>query len=124
MNIKPFKIAIPDSAVEDLKDRLDRTRWPEEVNDDDWSYGARLPWLKRVVDYWRDGYDWRAAEVGLNAYPQFKAEIEVLDIHFIHVKGKGPSPLPILISHGWPGSYTELLDIVPLLADPAAHGGD
>jgi microsomal epoxide hydrolase len=119
----PFQIAIPDAAVADLKARLARTRWPDAVDGAGWRYGADLDFLKSLVAYWRDGFDWRAAEARLNAFPQFLADIDGHGIHFIHAKGKGPRPLPLVISHGWPSSVAEFQKIIPLLTDPAAHGG-
>ncbi len=124
MEVRPFRIAVPDADIADLRARLVRTRWPDEVNDAEWSYGALESWLKGALDYWAYDFDWRAQEAAINVLPQFKARIDGLDIQFIHARGRGQSPRPLLISHGWPGSFVEMLDIVPLLADPAAFGGD
>ena len=124
MNIRPFRIAIDDAAIADLHARLDRTRWPDEINDDDWSWGTSLPWLRGLAEYWRHGFDWRAQEARLNALPQFIATIDGHDIHFVHIRGKGPKPLPLVLTHGWPGSFVEFEAIIPLLTDPAAHGGN
>jgi pimeloyl-ACP methyl ester carboxylesterase len=120
----PFRIAVPQADVDDLRRRLAATRWPDEVNDADWSYGTSLPFLRELTTYWAESYDWRAAEARLNALPQFCLDIDGLPIHFVHARGHGPRPLPLLISHGWPGSFVEMEAIVPLLTDPAAHGGD
>ena len=120
----PFRIAIPEADLADLRARLAATRWPDEVNDDHWSYGTSLTFLKDLAAYWRDGFDWRAVEARLNALPQFMIEIDGLPIHFVHAKGRGPAPLPLVISHGWPGSFVEMERIIPMLTDPAAHGGD
>jgi pimeloyl-ACP methyl ester carboxylesterase len=124
MAIQSFRIAVPDAVLADLKERLTRTRFPDEVNDADWSYGTSLAYLKELVEYWRTGYDWRAAESELNRWPQFKADVDGLGIHFIHQRGKGPEPLPLLLSHGWPGSIAEFTKVLGPLTDPAAHGGD
>lgn len=123
-SIQPFTLHIEDSAIADLHARLERTRWPDELDAEPWSYGASLDEMRRMVDYWRLKFDWRAAESGINALAQYKARIENQDIHFIHERGQGPKPFPLLLCHGWPGSFVEMLDIIPLLADPARHGGD
>jgi pimeloyl-ACP methyl ester carboxylesterase len=122
--ITPFTLHISDSAVADLHERLDRTRWPDELDGEPWSYGASLAVLQRMMAYWRHQFDWRAAEAGINALPQYKAAIAGHDIHFIHARGRGKKPLPLLICHGWPGSFVEMLDIIPLLTDPAHYGGE
>ena len=119
----PFKIAIPDAAIADLKARLARIRWPDAVENAGWRYGADLDFLKALAAYWRDEFDWRAAEARLNAFPQFLAEVDGHQIHFLHVKGQGPRSLPLIITHGWPSSVAEFQKIIPLLTDPASHGG-
>jgi pimeloyl-ACP methyl ester carboxylesterase len=124
MQITPFTIAIPDTALTDLRERLARARWPDEINDDAWEWGTRADTLRRFVDRWANGYDWRIHEAALNRLPQFRAEIDGLHIHFVHIRGKGPNPHPLIITHGWPGSFIEMRGIIPLLTDPAAHGGD
>lgn len=124
MNVTPFRIQIPDAAIADLRERLSRARWPDEINDDTWEWGVRADTLRRFSDRWAGGYDWRAHEASLNTLPQFRAEIDGLNIHFVHVRGNGPNPHPLIITHGWPGSFIEMRGIIPLLADPAAHGGD
>ncbi len=124
MHITPFRIAIPDAALSDLRERLARTRFPDEMPGSGWEYGTELGYLRELVAYWRDAYDWRAAEARLNALPQFRAEVGGLGIHFIHVRGRGPAPLPLVITHGWPGSVLEFERILGPLTDPAAHGGD
>ena len=115
MRVRPFTIAIPDADIADLRERLRRTRWPDEINDDGWAWGTRADVLRKFVDYWADGYDWRAQEAALNRLPQFMAEVDGLDIHFVHVKGRGAHPRPLLITHGWPGSFIEMRGIIPLL---------
>jgi microsomal epoxide hydrolase len=117
--LKPrlFRLQVPDAALADLKERLARTRWPDEPPLDPWSTGASLPWLKDLIQYWKDGFDWRAWEAKLNALPQFTAPVKGIDLHFIHAPGKGPDPMPLLLSHGWPGSVFEFLKIIPLLQE-------
>ena len=121
---KPFKLHVSDELLADLKQRLARVRWPDEVPDNHWKYGTDLPYLKSLVEYWRDGYDWRKQEAQLNAFTQFKVKLAGIDVHFIREEGKGPKPLPLLISHGWPGSVHEFHKIIPMLTDPARFGGD
>ncbi len=120
---QPFTISIPDSVLLDLRDRLSRVRWPDQVPGGGWTYGTDLSYLQELVAYWRDRYDWRAAEAKLNSFKQYKLPITGIDLHFIHELGKGPNPLPLLISHGWPGSVLEFERLIPMLTDPAAHGG-
>jgi microsomal epoxide hydrolase len=124
MTHTPYKIEVPGAEIADLKARLAGTRWPDEIAGSGWDYGVDLGYMKELVDYWRDGFDWRAQECALNRFPQFKAAIDGLDIHFIHVRGKGPSPKPLLLTHGWPSSIAEFTKIIPLLSDPASHGAD
>jgi pimeloyl-ACP methyl ester carboxylesterase len=124
MQATPFRIAASDAALADLRERLARTRFPDEIPDSGWTYGTNLGYLRELVAYWRDRYDWRAAETALNRFPHFKARVGDLGIHFIHRRGTGPNPLPLLITHGWPGSVAEFDRIIEPLADPAAHGGD
>ncbi len=124
MHIEPFRIAVSDDVLADLRARLARTRWPDEIPGSGWDYGTDLSYLRQLVAYWRDRYDWRAAEARLNAWPQFRARVDGLGIHFIHVRGKGPKPFPLVIGHGWPGSVFEFAKIIGPLTDPGAHGGD
>ena len=123
-NPEPFTINVPDSVLTDLRERLDRVRWPGEVPDTDWEYGANLAYIQQLVAYWRTKYDWRAQERELNKWSHFKVTIDGQRIHYIHQQGKGPKPLPLIISHGWPGSIYEFMQIIGPLTDPAAHGGD
>src|SRR5262245_57192599 len=102
--IKPFRIAISDEILADLKQRLARTRWPEAELVDDWSQGAPLKWIEEICGHWQSCYDWRAREAKLNRFEQFTTEIDGLDIHFLHVRSKAPNALPLIITHGWPGS--------------------
>jgi pimeloyl-ACP methyl ester carboxylesterase len=122
--IQPFKIAVPDAVLDDLFRRLDVTRWPDEVENAGWEYGASLGYMKSLANYWRNGYDWRREEAALNELPQYRVALDGFYIHFVHVRGRGPSPLPIVMTHGWPGSFMEMGKIIPLLTDPAAHGGN
>jgi pimeloyl-ACP methyl ester carboxylesterase len=121
--IKPFRIDVSDDILADLKSRLARTRWPEKELVDDWSQGAPLGWIQDICGYWAEGYDWRAREAALNRFEQFKTEIDGLDIHFIHARSNEPSALPLIITHGWPGSIVEFQKVIGPLVDPVAHGG-
>ncbi|MFZ0659591.1 MAG: epoxide hydrolase family protein [Candidatus Binataceae bacterium] len=123
-NVEPFKVAVSDEVLADLRARLERTRFPDEVPATAWEYGSNLAYMREVVDYWRTRYDWRAHEARINRFAQFRAEVDGLGIHFIHEPGRGPNPKPLLLIHGWPGSICEFMDIIPMLTDPAAHGGD
>lgn len=120
----PFTLHVPDADIEDLRRRLASTRYPDAPPDAGWKYGCNLEWLRGLVDYWRGDFDWRAQEARLNAFPQFKVPIAGIDLHYLRVEGKGPSPMPLLLSHGWPGSVFEFLDLIPRLTDPARFGGD
>jgi epoxide hydrolase len=122
--MKPFTIDIPQSALDDLKDRLDHSRLPAPLPGDGWDTGVPVSWLSELAEYWRTEYDWRAAEKQLNSFPQYTTEIDGQRIHFLHVKSANPDALPLVLTHGWPGSIAEFLDIIGPLTDPAAHGGD
>ncbi len=124
MTLQPFRIDLPDSVLEDLKTRLARTRWPDEIPGAGWDYGSNLGYIKELVEYWRTSYDWRAQERMLNSFAQFTTQIDGLGVHFVHEKGQGPDPLPLIILHGWPGSFWEMYKVIGPLADPASHGGD
>lgn len=121
---EPFTINVPDSVLTDLRERLDRVRWPGEVPNTAWDYGANLADMKELVDYWRTRYEWRAQERQLNRWKHFRTTIDGQRIHYIHERGKGPKPFPLIITHGWPGSIAEFMDVIGPLTDPAAHGGD
>jgi microsomal epoxide hydrolase len=121
---RPFTVHVPDDALEDLRARLERARFPDEIPGGEWRYGSELGYVKELVAYWRERYDWRAQERELNRWPQFTVPIGDLDLHFIHAPGVGPRPMPLLLSHGWPGSVWEFHKIIPRLTDPGAHGGD
>lgn len=120
--IRPFRIDVPDAVLADLRERLARTRWPGGIPGSGWRQGADLDYLRALCAYWRDGYDWRAQESRLNRWPQFLATVDGLELHFIHVRGRGPAPQPLLLLHGWPGSMVEFLDLLGPLTDPDAHG--
>ena len=122
VHVEPYRVAVPQPLLDDLRERLRRTRWPDEVKDSGWDYGANLAYMKRLVEYWRSDFDWRAQEQAINAFAHFRADVEGLGIHFIHERGKGPNPMPLLITHGWPSSFAEMLKLVPLLTDPQSHG--
>ncbi len=119
-----FRLHIPDEAIDDLRTRLQRTRFPDQTPGAPWAYGTDLAYLSQLVAYWASDFDWRAQEARLNAFPQFKVPLHGIDVHFLHVEGQGPKPYPLLLSHGWPGSVFEFLDIIPRLTDPARFGGD
>jgi epoxide hydrolase len=119
-----FRIEIEEAELRDLRKRLERTRWPEAETVDDWSQGVPLAYLRDLCGYWADGYDWRAAEARLNALPQFRTTIDGLGIHFLHVRSPHADALPLVITHGWPGSIVEFLKVIGPLTDPTAHGGE
>ena len=120
---RPFTARVPEESLDDLRDRLGRTRWPEREAVDDWSQGVPLTYVQELCAYWASSYDWRAAEKRLNAYPQFVVELMDLDIHFLHVRSPVPDALPLVITHGWPGSVFEFLNVLDRLTNPKAHGG-
>lgn len=122
--IRPFRIDVPQEDLDDLRERLARTRWPEEPTGIGWSYGIPAGYLRKLAEYWRDGYDWRAAEARLNEIPQFATGIDGQDIHFLHVRSPEPDALPLILTHGWPSSVVEFLGLIGPLTDPRAHGGD
>ncbi|WP_436536095.1 epoxide hydrolase family protein [Actinoplanes sp. HUAS TT8] len=122
--VRPFTVAIPDAEIDDLKQRLARTRWPDPETVGDWSQGVRVENARSLVEHWEHRYDWRRFESRLNQYPQFLTEIDGLDIHFIHVRSKNPGAMPLILTHGWPGSVVEFLKLIGPLTDPVAYGGD
>jgi pimeloyl-ACP methyl ester carboxylesterase len=122
-SIRPFRAHVPDAAIAEMRRRIRATRWPDKETVDDASQGVQLARLKPVVEHWGSGYDWRKAEAKLNAFPQFMTRIDGVDIHFIHVRSKHPGALPVIITHGWPGSVFELIKTIGPLTDPTAYGG-
>jgi epoxide hydrolase len=122
--IRPFQIAIPDADLEDLRQRLSDTRWPSELPGVGWSRGVPLTYLQELAEYWRTQYDWRAWEAELNAFPQYLTTIDGATIHFLHVPSPEDNALPLILSHGWPGSVVEFLEVIGPLSDPVAHGGE
>lgn len=123
-NMTPFRIEISQSALADLWYRLEHARFPSSIDEPSWEDGASLSFMRRLVQHWRHTFDWRSIEARLNRLPQYKARIGELDVHFIYQRGVGPAPLPLVLTHGWPGSFIEMERIIPLLTDPASHGGD
>ena len=123
-SVTPFEINIAQSALDSLQERLARTQWPDELPGVGSDYGVPLDYVKKLADYWRSGYDWRKWEAKLNQYPQFTTTIDGQKIHFLHVRSPEPNALPLIVTHGWPGSIVEFLDIIEPLTNPRAHGGD
>jgi len=121
---KPFALRIADEDIADLRMRLARTRFPDQAPGAPWAYGTDLAYLRNLVAYWRDQFDWRTQEDRLNAFPQFTVPLHGIDLHYLHVPGQGPDPKPLLLMHGWPGSVFEFVDLIPRLTDPARFGGD
>jgi hypothetical protein len=122
-DVTPFKIQVPQEALDDLKRRLASTRWPERETVRDWSQGVPLQKAQALIAYWRDMYDWRRFEARLNAFPQYRTQIDGLGIHFIHVRSPHRNALPIILTHGWPGSVVEFMEIIGPLSDPTRYGG-
>ena len=122
--VSPFRIAVPDAVLIDLKSRLYNTRWPEAELVDDWSQGAPLEWIKEVCGYWAEQYNWRKREAALNRFAQFTTDIDGLGVHFIHVRSPHPQAMPLIITHGWPGSVVEFHKVIEPLVDPVAYGGN
>ncbi len=123
-DIRPFRIQVPQADLDDLNERLAATRWPDELPGVGWTYGTPVGYLRELAEYWRTSYDWREYETKLNAFPQFTTTIDGQDIHFLHVRSPEPNALPIILTHGWPGSIVEFMRIIGPLTDPRAHGGD
>jgi len=122
--VKPFTISIPKSALDDLQERLKRTRWPDEAPGSGWTMGSNLAYMKKLVHYWEKKYDWQKHETELNQFDHFTADVKGVNVHFIHMRGKGPNPTPILLLHGWPDSFYRYHKVIPMLIDPASFGGD
>jgi microsomal epoxide hydrolase len=124
LEVTPFTVAVPEATLTDLQERLARTRLPEQIPGAGWYYGSELGYVRDLVAYWRDAYDWRAQEARINAFDQFLTTIDGQRVHFVHQRSPEPDALPLLITHGWPGSVVEFLDVIGPLTDPRAHGGD
>ena len=121
--VRPFTVDVPDAVLDDLRARLDNARLPDQLDGAGWTYGTDLDYLTGLLAYWRDGFDWRAQERRLNEFDQYKTVINDLDIHFIHQRSAEPDAIPLIITHGWPGSIAEFMKIIGPLTDPVAHGG-
>ncbi len=124
MTVEPFKVAIPDEQLDELRFRLSRTRWPHDMANEDWRYGVNGDYLRGLVDYWLNGYDWRAQEAAINGFSHYRAEVDGIPLHFIREPGKGPNPIPLVLTHGWPWTFWDYHELIRPLADPAAFGGD
>ena len=119
---RPFRVEIPDAGLKELSRRLGATRWAPDFGNEDWTYGVERAWLKDLVCYWREEFDWRAQEHAINELPQFCVEIDGITIHYVHVRGTGASPHPVILSHGWPWTFWDWKDLVGPLSDPSGHG--
>ncbi|TDD56967.1 epoxide hydrolase [Nonomuraea terrae] len=122
--IHPFRIDVPQDQIDDLHTRLAAARWPDELPGVGWSRGVPVGYLRELADYWRTGYDWRAHEAALNGHPQFTTAVDGQNVHFLHVRSPEPDALPLLLLHGWPGTFADFLDVIGPLSDPRSHGGD
>src|SRR5229473_6611759 len=120
---RPFRVDIPQATIDRILNRVRETRWPDRLEANDWRYGANWDYMKDLVVYWTTQFDWRKAEANLNRYTQYLARVGDYDIHFYHVKGRGPKPLPLILTHGWPGSVFEFLEVIGPLTDPEKYGG-
>ncbi|URI07599.1 epoxide hydrolase [Aquincola tertiaricarbonis] len=121
---RPFQLQVPQADLDELQQRLARTRWPDEPpGEAPWSSGTDMTWLRSLVAHWQHGFDWRAQEARLNAWPQFKCPVGGIDLHYLHAPGEGPRPMPLLLLHGWPGSVFEFMDLLPRLTQPSRFGG-
>jgi microsomal epoxide hydrolase len=121
--VRPFRVGVDQAVLDDLADRLDRARWPDQIPGSGWEYGTDMGYLRRLCGHWRDGFDWRATEAALNSWPQFTTEVDTQRVHFIHARSPHPAALPLLLTHGWPGSVLEFMKVLGPLTDPTAHGG-
>src|SRR5689334_15179579 len=119
-----FTVQVDEVMLEDLRHRLARTRWIDEPPSGGWEHGLDVTYMRRLVDYWRHGFDWRAQEAVINRFDHFRADLAGRKVHFIHERGRGPNPLPIVLTHGFPDSFLRFMKVIPMLTDPARHGGD
>ncbi len=124
LEVQPFKVQVSQETIDEVSKRLAKTRFPDEVAMAGWDYGSNLTYMRELVDYWGNKFDWRAQERFLNTFHQYKATVGGSTVHFVHEKGKGPNPIPLIISHGWPDSFAGMLKLIPLLTDPGSFGGD
>ncbi len=124
MSVEQFSVDIPDAVLQDLETRLKMTRFPVDYANDDWSYGANTAYMRELVDYWINAYDWRKVENDINAFDNYRTNIDGVPIHFIKAEGKGPNPMPLVLSHGWPWTFWDLHKVIGPLSDPEAYGGD
>ena len=123
-DVEPFEIRTPDSTLTDLRERLARTRWSPKLGDGGWEYGVSIDYLRDLARYWLTSFDWRAQERAMNRFAHFRAQVDGKNVHFIHERGRGPDPLPLILTHGYPDSFLRFAKIIPMLTDPAAHGGE
>ncbi len=124
MSVNAFKVKVPRETLKELRKRLAKTRWPDEIENSNWDYGTNLTYLKQLVSYWQHEFDWHAQKKAINKFTHLRAEIDGVGLHFIYERGKGANPLPIILTHGWPDSFVRMLKIIPLLTDPKSYGGD
>lgn len=122
--MRPFQIRVPQAELDDMHRRIAATRWPDEIPGADWTRGVPLAYMRQLADYWHTGYDWRAAEAGLNKFSNFITEIDGINVHFMHIRSSNPAALPILLTHGWPSTVVEFLEVIGPLTEPETHGGD
>jgi pimeloyl-ACP methyl ester carboxylesterase len=124
MDVRRFEVRVTEEVLDGLRERLARTRWPDEVADAGWDYGTNLDYMRELVEYWESSFDWRVQEERLNRFAHFRAEVDGFGVHFIHERGRGDDPMPLVLTHGWPSTFFEFSKIIPLLTDPESHGGD
>ena len=124
MSPQPFTIAVPQADLDDLRARLERTRWIGNMHGDGWTHGLDVAYMRELVRYWQHQFDWRAEEGSINRFRHFRADVDGHGVHFIHERGRGPNPLPIILTHGFPDSFLRFGKIIPMLTDPASHGGN
>lgn len=122
--MEPHRIFIPEEDLEDLRSRLRRARRADDFGNDSWTYGVERTWLQGMISYWLDGYDWRATETQINSLPNYRVDLDGVPVHFVHVREKGPDPLPLVVTHGWPWTFWDMRHLIGPLSDPGAHGGD
>lgn len=123
LTVKPFTVHIEDSVLADLRQRLERTRWPDQIPGSGWDHGPDVAYMKELCEYWRSQFDWRGQEARINAWPQYMVQVDGLDVHFLHVRSKHEHATPLVLVHGWPGSFVEFVEVLGPLTDPESHGG-